>query len=97
MKLTHIEKSFEKRALIRGGVFLLKPDDAIQFVKACQEQGIAVLGIEGFKIFGQHIQPFQEHSLDFEEVIEDSHETTMKFLEDRKDTGLWFEIVSEDR
>ena len=53
MKLTHIEKSFEKRALIKGGVFLLRPDDAIQFVKACKEQGIAILGIESFKIFGQ--------------------------------------------
>ena len=71
MKLTYIEKSFEKRALIKGGVFLLRPDDAIQFVKACKQQGIAILGIEGFKIFGQRIQPFQEHSLDFEEVIED--------------------------
>ena len=97
MKLTHIEKNFEKRALIKGGVFLLRPDDAIQFVKACKEQGIAVLGIEGFKIFGQHIQPFQEHSLDFDDVIEDSHETIIKFLEEREDTDLWFEIVSDDR
>ena len=71
--------------------------DAIQFVKTCKEQGIVVLGIEGFKIFGQHIQPFQEHSLDFENDIKDSHETTVKFLEDRKDTELWFEIVSEER
>ena len=97
MQLTHIEKRFEKRALIRGGVFLLSPGDAIQFVKDCKEQGIAVLGIEGFKIFGQKIQPFQEHSLDFEDVVEDSHDITIKFLEERKDTGLWFEIVSEDR
>ena len=97
MKLTHIEKSFEKRALIKGGVFLLRPDDAIQFVKACKEQGIAILGIEGFKIFGQNIQPFQEHSLDFDEAIEDSHETIIKFLEEREDTELWFEIVSDDR
>jgi len=97
VKLTHIEKSFEKRALIKGGVFLLRPDDAIQFVKACKEQGISVLGIEGFKIFGQHIQPFQKHSLDFDDVIEDSHETIIKFLEEREDTELWFEIVSDDR
>ena len=78
------------------GDFLLRPADAIQFVRACQEQGIAVLGIEGFKIFDQQIQPFQEHSLDFEGIIETSHETTVRFLEKRKDTSLWFEIVSED-
>ena len=76
---------------------MLRPVDAMQFVNTCKEQGIAVLGIEGFQIFGEKIQPFQEHSIDFEGVIEHSQEATVKFLAERKDTGLWFEIVTEDR
>ena len=97
MKLTQIEKHFENLALIRGGVFLLRPADAMQFVNTCKEQGIAVLGVEGFKVFGENIQPFQEHSIDFEGVIEDAHEATVQFLQDRQDTGLWFEVVTDDR
>ena len=97
MKLTQVEKRFENLALIRGGVFLLSPADAMQFVNTCKEQGIAVLGVEGFKVCGETIQPFQEHSLDFAGVIEDSHEATVQFLQDRKDTGLWFEIITDDR
>lgn len=97
MKLTQLEKLFEDLALIRGGVFLLRPADAMRFVKTCKEEKIAILGVEGFKVFGEKIQPFQEHSIDFEGMTENSHETTMKFLQDRKETGLWFEVVTGDR
>jgi hypothetical protein len=97
MKLTQLEKLFEDLALIRGGVFLLRPADAMRFVKTCKERGIAVLGVEGFKVFGEKIQPFQEHSIEFADMTKGSHEATLQFLQERKDTGLWFEVVTGDR
>ena len=97
MKLTQLEKLFEDLALIRGGVFLLSPTDAVRFVKTCQEQGIAVLGVEGFKVSGANLQPFQEHSIDFVEMTKDAYEATIQFLQDRQETGLWFEVVTGDR
>lgn len=49
MHLTPVEDMFRDVAMIRGGVFLLKPGDAVGFVEICRKQGVEVAGVEGFK------------------------------------------------
>ena len=97
MKLTEIEKLFEPVGLIRGGVFLLRDEDALRFIEECERRGVPILGVEGFRVQGQMIQPFQEHSFDLERVNPDSHRIAKDFIADRLHQELWFEVVAADR
>ena len=97
MKLTEIEKQFEPVAMIRGGVFLLSATDALRFIDQAERNCVAVEGIEGFKVFGEKIQPNQEHSLDLQGEREQNHEVAKKFIQERVNSGLWFEVVTSDR
>ncbi len=97
MELTSIEKQFEDVAVVKGGVFLLRANDAIRFVKQCRVEGVAIAGIEGFRMIGEKIQPLQEHSVDFDEAVSKTHELSEKFLRERILEDLWFEVVSVDR
>ena len=92
-----MEKLFEPVALIRGGVFLLKAEDALRFVEECEQRRVAILGVEGFRLLEQMIQPFQEHSFDLERVNPESHKITKDFIANRLDQNLWFEVVTADR
>jgi hypothetical protein len=92
MNLTNIEKQFANEALIRGGVFLLSATDALRFVDACEQKGEDILGVEGFKVFGEKIQPFQEHSFDLYGKKENTHAITKEFIRQRINSDIWFEV-----
>ena len=98
MRLTRLEEAFRDLALICGGVFLLRAVDALRFVEAHRVAGIPILGIEGFRVLEkERIQPQQEHTADFESEGASTHEQAERFLEERLNSGLWFEVVSGDR
>ena len=97
MKLTRLEEQFKRVASIQGGVFLLRAKDAIRFVEACRDVGIRISGLEGFRIDGDRIQPLQEHSVDYGGSERQDHETSLLFLGSREDSGVWFEVVTDDR
>lgn len=99
MRMTPVEDMFKDVAMIRGGVFLLKPGDALSFAETCRKQGVSVAGVEGFRVFGEKIQPFQEHSTDLGNGSSDGnpYESAITFLSKRADTDLWFEVVTSDR
>lgn len=98
MKLTRLEEAFREVALLCGGVFLLRPADALRFVGEHCVTGIPILGIEGFRVLEKgRIQPQQEHTADFDIEGANTHEQAERFLEERLNSGLWFEVVSADR
>lgn len=98
MKLTEMEEAFSDVAFIRGGVFLLRASDALNFVEANRLASIPILGIEGFRVFESgKIQPQQEHTADFEMDGANTHDEATRFLEERLHSDLWFEVVSADR
>ena len=97
MKLTKIEQMFAEVAKVRGGVFLLRTDDAIRFVQQCRIEAVPVAGIEGFRMHGEKIQPIQEHSIDFEDKLDGTHDMSERFLSERASENLWFEVVTTDR
>ena len=81
-----------KRAIHRHGVELYNTEDALILVKLCQQLSLPILGIDGFRIFGEKIQPSTTHSIDL------SHEKKCysiaeAFLTDRRSLGLLYEIV----
>ena len=98
MKLTNIEEMFLDVAFLCGGVFLLRPADAVRFVEEHLAAGVPILGIEGFRSVAEgKIQPLQEHTIDFDEEAVSTHQQAIRFLEERLNLGLWFEVVGADR
>ncbi len=93
MQLTAIEEAFRAKGNLIGSVLLLRPQDAIDLVSACQHRQIAVFGAEGFYRIGQQIQPSMEHSFCASDADQDTFGATTEFLRLQLETDLWFEVM----
>lgn len=65
--MNKVEKQFinEGKAVFRHNIILLSKSNAIDFIKACEPESIKILGIDGFYLRGDSIQPSLEHRVDF--------------------------------
>jgi hypothetical protein len=99
MSRSKIEAEFASRAIVRGGLYLLRPLNAVQFVHRCREESIEILGIDGFKITETTTQPLMEQSVDFSSsnslspVGTNTWDQAIAFLIERKELDLFFEVV----
>lgn len=103
--MNKIEQEFVKKGLVEmrqnGEWFVLSKENAKAFVKACKEASILILGVDGFYLMGEKIQPSMENSIDFTsssytKASKDNFAEAVDFLNGRSDS-LYFEIVcSED-
>lgn len=65
-KESEIYAPFIERAEVRpGGEIFLRGDDAQQIVSACQNAGMAVLGIEAARIDTNHVMPYVDVIADY--------------------------------
>ncbi len=94
--VTTTELKFAGKGARIGSVFVMEPATAIEFVKECAKLDINILGVEGFMRFERGIQPQQEHSCDYGSELADSHHRAIEFLSARRDSGLWFEVVTDE-
>lgn len=94
-----VEKQFAERAVVRHGIMLLRPADAVECVKRCAEHGIEVLGIDGFLVDDEIIQPLMEHSVDLTlrpaGAQQYHHQEATDFLKSRLGSEFWFEVIAE--
>ena len=92
-----IETMFSDKGLIRAGLFLLKKNDAITFVKEAQKRNIVIYGIDGFYITSSKTQPSLQDSIDFAlyTTVDNLYDFAVHFLEERTDE-LYFEIIYDD-
>lgn len=83
--------------LVIGNLILFPYEDSLLFLGLCKKEKRKVLGIDGFRVIGDKIQPDQEHtSADFDnDNFEVAFEKAKKFLEERKSMGIWFEVVTD--
>jgi hypothetical protein len=90
-----IEQEFAAKGVRRGSILLFKPKDALDMVRRCQEEGIEVLGLDGFKLTEQTIQPVMEQSIDlsFPRDPDTGWRRAESFLATRLDSDLYFEVV----
>src|SRR5262249_47417375 len=93
--LSRIERLFELVAHVVGGVFLLPPHEALEFIAACRDARAIVYGADGFRMYGDQIQPQQEHILDLGKGGAKDYDTLDRFIRDRSDSSLWFEVTHE--
>lgn len=89
-----IEKEFGKRAIIRGGIYLFQPSDAIEVIHKCKELGLNILGVDSFKITSNSTQPQDSLDCSYNAKEEGNWAKAIKFIQ-QKDNGLVFEIVYE--
>lgn len=94
--MNEIERLFSSKSIERGGLFLYKKSDAIQFVEECQKRKIIILGIDSFKLLQNNIQPLLEESIDIslETFDNKSYAKLSNFLKARPN-DLFFEIICE--
>lgn len=96
-----IKKQFAERFLDRHGVQLLSKVDALQLVRACIDQRVRILGIDGFRLLEDGIQPSLENSVDFsskklqDSYVDSAFRDPTEFLRTRDDK-MMFEIVYGD-
>lgn len=83
--------------MVFGGLILFPEKSAVDFIKLCKNNSIKILGIDGFHIIGNKIQPDQNHTSEDYVIfsINEAYEKALEFIKIRKNSGLWFEIVTE--
>ena len=95
--MNKVEKLFEDKAIIRGGIMFFSKNNALLFIKACKNSNIQILGIDAFYLSENNTQPSLENSVDFsssEYIIKagNIYSMAINFLKG-KDEKLFFEIV----
>jgi hypothetical protein len=98
--MNRIEKLFEDKAIIRGGIMLFSKDNALLFIKACENSKIQILGVDAFYLSEDNTQPSVENSVDFSSSeylrkAENIYSEAINFLTEKNEM-LFFEIVCMD-
>jgi hypothetical protein len=100
MKAELLEREFAARGVPHdGGLLLLKPSDAIALVRRAAEEGVPVLGVDGFVLTSQSTQSPLEHLADYSQAVADGHgcwQAAESFIRAREGQGLAFEITLGD-
>ena len=92
--MNSIKQEFMNKGITRGGLLLLSSEEAINMIHRCQEQGIVVLGIDGFKLTDYTTQPLMEQSIDLTKADCSNVWTKAEsFLAAYIDSELYFEVV----
>ncbi|MCL2413111.1 MAG: hypothetical protein FWC98_03125 [Bacteroidales bacterium] len=95
--MNSVEKLFESKAIMSGGIMLFTKENALLFIEACKEYGVPILGIDAFYLWGNSVQPSMENSVDFSMPdymlkTENVYSDAVVFFEE-KNENLFFEIV----
>lgn len=95
-ELKPIEAEFVPKGTVRGGILILRSQDALDMVRRCREQGIRVLGLDGFKVTATITQPVMEQSIDLGSIAgSDAWSKAESFLAERGGSDLYFEVVTD--
>jgi hypothetical protein len=97
--MNKVKLQFLDRAIVRpGGWTVFSKIDAIEFIDACKKEQIQILGIDGFYVDEDLIQPCMANSIDYTVSgvdYDNKHEEAINFLLDQ-DESMFFEIVTPD-
>lgn len=101
IRLNYVQLKFLPRAVLHHGMFLLRYDEALEFVQECERENLLILGIDGLWLHGYGIQPDMGHDLDFttkdgpKSALGDCWAGSIEWLQQRSDLELWYEIVCD--
>jgi DNA-binding transcriptional MerR regulator len=88
-RASDIDAEFNNRVLLRGGLRLYRPADAIDLIRRCRDAGVRVLGIDAFLDRPSGLQPSMENSIDFSserqiELLENNWQHAERFVRERE-------------
>jgi hypothetical protein len=97
--MNKVEKELLSRAIVRENILLFAKENALVFVEECKKNKIQLLGIDGFFLFEDKIQPSLDNSVDFSSNFNDKsndvYSDAIKFIND-KDSSLFYEITCSE-
>ena len=92
-----LEWEFAARGTLRGGILMLRPDDAIALIRRARDAGIGIRGLDAFQITETSTRPFMEHSADYSAAGASPHvdiwAEAERFLSTFLDSTFVFEVV----
>lgn len=100
MKADLIEREFAPRGVKNSaGLLLLRAIDAIELVNQAADEGVPIIGVEGFRVTTAGTESPAEHIADYSTLVAQGHgcwQDAEKFIRERTDSDLVFEIVLGD-
>jgi hypothetical protein len=100
MKADLIERAFTSRSVKNpAGLLLLRPVDAIELLNQAADEGVPVIGVEGFIVTPSGTESPAEHIADYSTLVAQGHgcwQEAEQFIRARSDGDLVFEIVLGD-
>lgn len=100
MKAEHLEKEFASRSVPhRAGLLLFQPDDAIDLVRTAADEGVPILGLDGFRVTKSTTESPLEHLADYSDRVAAGHgcwQEAEAFIRERQEAGLLFEVTLGD-
>ena len=100
MKAERLRKEFAPRAVPHsGGLLLLRAPDAVALVNRAAEEGVPILGVDGFVVTPTSTESPIEHVADYSDAVAQGHgcwQDAESFIQSRAATGLLFELTLGD-
>ncbi|MBS0352037.1 MAG: hypothetical protein JSR33_12825 [Proteobacteria bacterium] len=78
--MLQIEEKFKEYNLFQGGELYIRAPFLLEFIEECAKQNIAIIGIEGFKVINNQLEPKLDAIVDFSELTHADWETFKKIL-----------------
>src|SRR3954468_2955511 len=100
MKAERLEREFADRAVAeRGGLLLLRPEDALALVDRAAEEGVPILGVDGLLVTEASTAAPLEHLADFSSRVAQGHgcwQEAEALIQEHRGRGLVFELTLGD-
>jgi hypothetical protein len=100
MKAKRLEAEFSSHNTRPGySLLLLRAHDAIALVSRAAEEGVPILGVDGFLLSEQGVQPSMEHSVDYSPSVSAGHgcwQAAETFIRKHRDVMSAFEVTLGD-
>lgn len=95
MNSEELEREFAPRGVLRGGILLFTPADALSLVQKARSARVPILGIDGFYLGPASTQPDLAHGIDLSGAScrTNPWAEAVAFLEEREESALHFEVI----
>lgn len=97
-KIDALKNEFRSKAIDPDELFLLRGEDAIDFIRIGQLRGLNLLGIDGFRTFDEGgYQPVQSASNDISDYSGDNFvQETIRLILSTKESHMSYEVVFDE-
>ena len=97
MKAEMLEREFRPRSVAPSQpLLLLAEGDALALIDRAAEEGVPILGLDGFRVTDQRAEADLDHVADYSTAVAAGHgcwEEAEAFVRERSDQALVFEVT----